>query len=271
MEICSHLTLPRSRYYRYAKQQTVCVERIKLKACMQQIHDETHATYGSRRMQAELNRQGVVIGRHKVRKLMKSLSLKAKWTKPHRYLIASQPSTCVPNVLNRQFNPLQMNKAWSGDITYIRTVQGWLYLAIVLDLYSRRVISWAFSTRANSELSIRALEIAVAHRRPKGALLFHTDQGVQYASNAFQSALARNNITASMSRRGNCLDNAVTERFFRSLKSERVNHRHYKTTDEAIQDIAEYIEPFYNQKRLHTKLNNLAPAQYEQIDQKNLS
>jgi len=240
------------------------VDAVELKATVRHIHDEMHATYGSRRMQAELNAQGIAIGRYKVRSLMKSLSLKAKRPKQHRYPMAGKASMIAPNVLNRQFNPPQANANWTGDITYIRTRQGWLYLAIVLDLYSRRVVSWAFSSQPNSELSSRALEVAVQHRRPAQPLLFHSDQGVQYSSGAFQQSLRNNNIIASMSRRGNCLDNAVTERFFRSLKSERVNYRQYKTRDEAMKDIADYIEPFYNQKRRHSTLGNLSPAEYGQ-------
>ena len=181
-EICRHLNLHRSRYYRRRLQKPIPVEEIKLKAKVQQIHREMHATYGSRRMQAELRAQGFLFGRYKVRRVMKDLSLKAKRPKQHRYPIIGQTSVIAPNYLNRQFNPGQSNSHWSADITYIRTSQGWLYLAIVLDLYSRRV-----------------------------------------------RALRMHGITASMSRRGNCLDNAVTERFFRSLKTERVNTRQYKS------------------------------------------
>ena len=237
---------------------------VKLKVAVRQIHSEMHATYGSRRMRAELNAQGFVVGRYKVRSLMQTLSLKAKRPKQHRYPVAGKPSSVAPNVLNRQFNPPMANINWTGDITYICTSQGWLYLAIVLDLYSRRVVSWAFSSQPNSELSVRALEVAVQHRRPSQSVLFHSDQGVQYSSDTFKHVLNKHNITASMSRRGNCHDNAVTERFFRSLKSERVNYRQYKTRDEAMKDIAEYIEPFYNQRRRHSTLGNLSPAEYEQ-------
>lgn len=238
-----------------------------LKAKVQQIHHEMHATYGSRRMRAELNAQGYELGRYKVRRVMKDLSLKAKRPKQHRYPSIGQVSSIAPNTLNRQFKPAQSNSHWTGDITYIRTGQGWLYLAIVLDLYSRRVVSWAFSSQPNSELSTRALQLAVQHRRPAQPLLFHTDQGVQYSSDQFQRSLRMHGITASMSRRGNCLDNAVTERFFRSLKTERVNTRQYKTRQEAMEDIADYIEPFYNRIRRHSTLGNLSPAAYEQKQQ----
>lgn len=269
-DICRNLKLQRSGYYRRSVQKPIDAEEVMLKAKVQQIHHEMHATYGSRRMCAELNAQGYLLGRYKVRRVMKNLSLKAKRPKQHRYPAIGQVSSIAPNTLNRQFKPAQSNSHWTGDITYIRTSQGWLYLAIVLDLYSRRVVGWAFSGQPNSELSTRALQLAVQHRRPEQPLLFHTDQGVQYSSDQFQRSLRTHGITASMSRRGNCLDNAVTERFFRSLKTERVNTRQYKTRQEAMEDIADYIEPFYNRIRRHSTLGNLSPAAYEEKHQ-NLS
>jgi len=266
-DICRNLKLQRSGYYRRSVQKPIDAEEVMLKAKVQQIHHEMHATYGSRRMCAELNAQGYLLGRYKVRRVMKNLSLKAKRPKQHRYPTIGQMSSIAPNTLNRQFNPAQSNSHWTGDITYIRTSQGWLYLAIVLDLYSRRVVGWAFSGQPNSELSTRALQLAVQHRRPEQPLLFHTDQGVQYSSDQFQRSLRMHGITASMSRRGNCLDNAVTERFFRSLKTERVNTRQYKTRQEAMEDIADYIEPFYNRIRRHSTLGNLSPVAYEEKHQ----
>lgn len=266
-DICRNLKLQRSGYYRRSVQKPIDAEEVMLKAKVQQIHHEMHATYGSRRMCAELNAQGYLLGRYKVRRVMKNLSLKAKRPKQHRYPSIGQVSSIAPNTLNRQFKPAQSNSHWTGDITYIRTSQGWLYLAIVLDLYSRRVVGWAFSGQPNSELSTRALQLTVQHRRPEQPLLFHTDQGVQYSSDQFQRSLRTHGITASMSRRGNCLDNAVTERFFRSLKTERVNTRQYKTRQEAMEDIADYIEPFYNRIRRHSTLGNLSPAAYEEKHQ----
>ena len=262
-EICRHLCVLRSSYYRRSKPKLINPKKVRLKAAIGHIHQEMDATYGNRRMRDELQAQGFKVGRYKVRSLMKALTLKAKRPKAHRYPASGRASVTAPNTLNRQFNPNEQNTHWSGDITYIRTQQGWLYLAIVLDLYSRRVVSWAFSSQPNSELSIRALEVAVQHRRPTQPLLFHSDQGVQYSSDAFQQSLSNNKINASMSRRGNCLDNAVTERFFRSLKSERVNYRQYKARQEAMADIADYIEPFYSRKRRHSTLGNISPVEYE--------
>ena len=262
-DICRNLNQARSSYYRRAATKAIDINAVKLRAAVRHIHADVHATYGSRRMQVELNAQGFAVGRYKVRSLMQALQLKAKRPKQHRYPIAGKPSQIAPNSLNRQFNPSDTNTHWTGDITYIRTNQGWLYLAIVLDLYSRRIVSWAFSNQPNSELSVRAINLAVQLRQPKQPVLFHTDQGVQYSSDVFRRALAKHNINASMSRRGNCLDNAVTERFFRSLKSERVNCRQYKTRAEGMADIADYIEAFYNQKRRHSTLGNISPVEYE--------
>ena len=180
-QVCQRFKLHRIRYYRQLMPKPIDIEAIKLKVAVRQVH----ATYGSRRMCAELSAQGFTAGRYKVRSLMQALSLKAKRPKQHRYPVAGKPSQVASNSLNRQFNPPQANTNWTGDITYIRAGQGWLYLAIVLDLYSRRVVSWAFSNQPNSELSTRALTMAVQHRRPDTsastqALLFHSDQEVQY-------------------------------------------------------------------------------------------
>ena len=262
-DICRNLGHARTTYYRRVTPKAIDASSVKLRAAVRHIHANVHATYGSRRLQVELNAQGFAVGRYKVRSLMQALQLKAKRSKQHRYPIAGKPSQIAPNSLNGQFNPTDTNTYWTGDITYIRTNQGWLYLAIVLDLYSRRIVSWAFSNQPNGELSVRAINLAVQLRQPKQPVLFHTDQGVQYSSDVFRRALAKHNINASMSRRGNCLDNAVTERFFRSLKSERVNYRQYKTRTEGMADIADYIEAFYNQKRRHSMLGNISPVEYE--------
>lgn len=222
------------------------------------------ATYGKRRMLSELLDMGFKLGIDKVRRFMKRLKLIAKRPKQHKYPVGGKASVIAPNTLNRQFNPESLNTYWSGDITYIRTQQGWLYVAIVMDLCSRRVISWAFSDKPNSELTVRALRLAAQKRNIKGKVIFHSDQGCQYTSESFQKALVEHGVESSMSRAGNCLDNAVTERFFRSLKSERVNYRRYLTRHQAMADIIDYIEPFYNKKRKHYKLGNISPVQYEQ-------
>ncbi len=261
VSICDLLGLSHSVYY--AKQKRKKRANVRLEAAMRQIHTEMDGTYGSRRMCIELNEQGYQIGRYKVRGLMKALGLVAKRPGKHRYPANQGIGNITANHMNRQFNPVTQNTHWSGDITYIRTQQGWLYLAVVIELYSRRVISAAFSHEPNSELTIRALQFALEKRRPAAGLMFHSDQGCQYTSMRFQDYLRDKGCISSMSRAGNCLDNAVSERFFRSLKSERVHHRHYATRQQAIHDITDYIELFYNAKRRHAKLGNISPIQFE--------
>ncbi|MDO6710253.1 IS3 family transposase [Aliiglaciecola sp. 2_MG-2023] len=261
--ICRCLNVPRSSFYFHAKPKRIKAGDIHLEAAVKHIHNEMDATYGSRRMMIELNHQGYKVGRYKVRRLMRKFKLIAKRPRLHRYPYAGKASIIAPNYLNRQFNPEQLNTHWSGDITYIRTGQGWLYLAVIVDLCSRKIISWAFSDKPNTELTTRAIRLAVNKREPMTGVIFHSVQGAQYTSDSFQKCLSEFGIQASMSRAGNCLDNAVTERFFRSLKSERVNYRRYQTRHQAQADIIDYIEPFYNQKRRHHKLENISPVEYE--------
>lgn len=262
-QICRCLSIAPSTFYYRAKPRLIDAEKVRLEAAMKQIHHDMDATYGKRRMLSELLHLGFKLGIDKVRSWMRRLNLVAKRPKQHRYPKGGKASVIAPNTLNRQFNPETLNRYWSGDITYIRTQQGWLYLAVIMDLCSRRVVSWAFSDKPNSELTQRALRLAVQKRQAHEGTVFHSDQGCQYTSESFQCALKEHGIESSMSRAGNCLDNAVTERFFRSLKSERVNYRRYLTRHQAMADIIDYIEPFYNQKRRHYKLGNISPAEYE--------
>lgn len=169
----------------------------------------------------------------------------------------------VPNTLNRQFAVAHPNQVWAGDITYVWTAEGWLYLAVVLDLYSRRVIAGGMGSRLTQELATAALTMAVEHRRPTPGVLHHTDRGAQYAATLYRELLASHGLTASMSRRGNCWDNAVVESFFHTLKTELVYHRRYITRAEARQDIFEWIEVFYNRTRRHSTLGYRSPAEFE--------
>jgi putative transposase len=171
----------------------------------------------------------------------------------------------APNLLNREFKVKATNKVWVSDITYIWTAQGWLYLAIVLDLFSRQIVGWAMSNRINRKLVASALLMAIWCRRPKPGLIFHADRGSQYCSGDFQTLLKTHHITCSMSRKGDCWDNAVAESFFASLKTERVFFKKYRTRDEAKQDIINYIEMFYNSKRLHSYLGYLSPRMFEKM------
>lgn len=262
--LCRVLGVSRSGYYG-------CRQRAKLapKACLvsTQLKAEFAASgkvYGSRRLSAVLCAQGLRTGRHRVRRLMREHGLRALWRR--KFVRTTDSGHALPvsaNVLARRFNPSGPNQAWVSDITYIRTRSGWLYLAVVLDLYARKVVGWAMAPTMHAELVCAALQLAIAQRQPTPGLIVHSDRGSQYASALHQALLARHSLVGSMSRKGNCWDNAVMERFFLSLKTQRVWQRDYANHAEAMTDIADYIVGFYNSVRLHSKLGNLPPNAFE--------
>ena len=263
--LCRVLGVSRSGYYGSR-------QRAKLapKACLvsTQLKAEFAASgkiYGSRRLSAVLCAQGLRTGRHRVRRLMREHGLRALWRR--KFVRTTDSGHALPvsaNVLARRFNPSGPNQAWVSDITYIRTRSGWLYLAVVLDLYARKVVGWAMAPTMHAELVCAALQLAIAQRQPTPGLIVHSDRGSQYASALHQALLARHSLVGSMSRKGNCWDNAVMERFFLSLKTERVWQRDYANHADAMTDIADYIVGFYNSVRLHSKLGNLPPNAFEQ-------
>ncbi len=263
--LCRVLGVSRSGYYGSR-------QRAKLapKACLvgTQLKAEFAASgkvYGSRRLRAVLRAQGLPIGRHRVRRLMREHGLRTLWRR--KFVHTTDSGHALPvsaNVLARRFNPSGPNQAWVSDITYIRTRSGWLYLAVVLDLYSRKVVGWAMAPTMHAELVCAALQLAIAQRQPAPGLIVHSDRGSQYASALHQALLARHSLVGSMSRKGNCWDNAVMERFFLNLKTERVWKRDYANHAEAVMDIADYIVGFYNSVRLHSKLGNSPPNAFEQ-------
>ncbi len=221
-------------------------------------------SYGSRRLHKTLRQQGMVVGRHRIRTLMKRNGLRAVWKRKFIHTTDSRHDLPIAdNLLQRQFEPANINQAWVADITYIRTRSGWLYLAAVMDLFSRKIVGWAMAPNMQAELVCAALRMAVAQRRPPTGLIVHTDRGSQYASEAYRTLLQQHGLRASMSRKGNCWDNAVMERFFLNLKMERVWQRDYANHAEAMCDVADYIVGFYNNERLHSKRGYLPPAVYE--------
>ena len=228
------------------------------------IHRESRETYGSPSIWDALIKQGHRIGEHRVARLMRQDGIRAKTVKKWRATTQSNHRLPVAeNTLNRQFTVTQPNRVWAGDLTYVWTTEGWLYLAVVLDLYSRLVIGWAMGSRLAVELAEQALAMALANRNPRAGLLHHSDRGSQDAAHRYQRLLGEHGITPSMSRTGNCWDNACVESFFGTLKRELVYHRHYATRAEATQDIFEYIEVFDNRKRRHSTLGYDAPAEFE--------
>ena len=260
---CDLLAVSRSGFYtaqhRVAKP-AACKPSIHLKAAFM----ASHQSYGSRRLVTAMANAGVRIGRFKVRRLMRQAALKPVWKRKFVHTTDSKHGLPVAaNVLNRQFNPAAPNLAYVSDITYIRTGAGWLYLATVLDLYARKVVGWAMAPSMPAQLVCDALNMAIGQRQPAAGLIVHSDRGSQYASALYQEMLERHGFVCSMSRKGNCWDNAVAERFFLNLKMERVWQRQYANHAEAKADITDYIVGFYNCKRINSALGNLPPTVYE--------
>ncbi|WP_448310476.1 IS3 family transposase [Pantoea sp. PGP6] len=220
--------------------------------------------YGYRRVHGDLNEMGETCGRNRVGRIMQLNRIKAVrgYKAPRR--IAGRPSVVAPNRVQRQFTVVRANQVWVTDITYIRTWQGWLYLAVVIDLFARNVVGWSMKPTLSRELALDALMMAVWRRKPDSEVIVHSDQGSQYGSDDWQRFYRANNLAPSMSRRGNCWDNAVAESFFSSLKKERIRKRIYKTRDLARADIFDYIEVFYNRSRRHSHLGGVSPEAFEQ-------
>jgi putative transposase len=265
--LCKVMRVSRSGFYYYLKrfQQGPVLDRReeRLKSQMRQIFNSSRASYGSRRMAGQLEKDGFVIGRFKTRRLMRELGLEAKAPRRYKVTTDSRHSFRVaPNVLNRRFDVQAPNTVWTADISYIWTLEGWLYLAVVLDLFSRRIVGWAMDKRMKTDLALNALAMAYWHRKPPKGLLHHSDRGSQYACPDYQKRLEQYGMQASMSRKGDCWDNAPTERFFRSLKSERLRLCRFKTRASAKSEVLDYIA-FYNGLRLHSTIGYLNPIAYE--------
>ncbi len=234
----------------------------QLTETIRQVHAESDGTYGSPRVHTELNATGHPCGRPKVARLMHLAGLKG--CPKRRFRVTTKSGmTRARNLLEQDFSAETTNERWASDITYLWTGQGWLYLAIVMDLYSRRIIGWSMSRRINRHLVLDALNMALGQRRPNEDLIHHSDRGVQYLSDDFQALLKKHGITCSMSDKGSCYDNAVVESFFASLKRERTKRRNYRTRDDARADVFDYIERFYNRKRRHGYVGNISPVQFE--------
>jgi putative transposase len=264
--MCRALAVSAAGYYawRTRPESTRSVSARTVLSAIRVIHRESRETYGSPSIWDALLKQGHRIGEHRVARLMRQDGIRAKTVKKWRATTQSAHRFPVAtNTLNRQFTVTQPNRGWAGDITYVWTAAGWLYLAVVLDLYSRIVIGWAMGTRLTGNLAERALTMALTNRTPKIGLLHHADRGSQYAATRYQRLLGAHGILTSMSRTGNCWDNACVESFFGTLKRELLYHRHYATREDAKQDIFEYMEVFYNRKRRHSTLGYDSPAEYE--------
>ena len=265
--LCEVLKVSRSGYYQWrtvpnsvrARQEALMQERIA------QIHRASRGTYGSPRVAAVLRKEGHSIGRHRVARLMRETSLQGRQRRRYRVRTtdSNHDQPVAPNRLKVADRPTRIDEVWVSDITYVPTQEGWLYLAGVLDLYSRRLIGWAMGSGLETALPLAALLMALRHRRPPAGVVHHSDRGCQYASSVYRSALAANGCVASMSSRGNCYDNAIVESWFKSLKTECLYRQEYKNEEELRALVFEYIEIWYNRKRLHSSLGYKTPIDYE--------
>jgi len=260
--VCRFLGISRSSYYAWLTR-PLDLQRKALRERVVKLFDESRHSAGSRTIRLMLNQEGIVVGRDKVRRLMRESGLQSKQPGPYRYQSAHVSHVDIPNHLDREFAPAQPNQVWTGDITYIWAGH-WIYLAVVMDLYARRVIGYALSDRADTALTCAALEMAWQQRGRPSEVMFHSDQGCQYTALGFRQRLWRYQIKQSLSRKGNCWDNAPTERLFRSLKTEWIPEQGYQNLIEAKESISRYLLGYYNQRRPHRFNDGLPPLWAEQ-------
>jgi putative transposase len=264
--MCRVLKVSPSGFYAWCKRPPSkrSIEDSRLTAEVQAIFDEHKARYGSPRITEELQANSIRIGRQRVRKLMRLASLRAKQPRSWvRTTDSRHGHPVAPNLLNRQFAVDEPNRVWVGDITYLPTKQGWLYLAVLVDLFSRAVVGWSMSRRIDQKLTLDALDAALLRRRVRPGLIMHSDQGAQYAAGDYRARLAQRGMICSMSRKGNCWDNAVAESFFATLKNELLIGGAFVDHASARALVFEYIETYYNRRRRHSTLGYLSPAAYE--------
>ncbi len=261
--LCRVLKVQRSGFYSWLKRE-IDIKELLLMWLVVRIFNKNKRVYGARSISKVLQGLGWAVGRYKARSLMIKAEIEVLKKRKFRITTDSKHNYSVsPNLLNREFAVREIDTVWCGDITYLLTKRGWMYLAVVIDLASRKIVGWALSKRMTKQLVIDALSAAFITRRPANGLMFHSDRGSQYASQEFRRQLKRYGMIQSMSRKGNCWDNSVVERFFRSLKYEQTNDRLYETRAELRNDVFDYIEMFYNRERLHSTLGYLSPAEFE--------
>jgi transposase InsO family protein len=264
--LCSVMQVGRSAYYAWAKRPEATAkdqQRQRMEQCAARIFEDSRRTYGSRRLSRELKEAGFAAGRYKTRSIMAKLDLEPRYPRRSKVTTDSNHGESVsPNLLDRQFDVAAPNTVWTTDITYVWTLEGWLYVAIVIDLFSRRVVGWAADGHMRASLCVQALQMAFWRTRPEPGLLHHSDRGSQYASAEYRGQLEAMAMRQSMSRKGNCWDNSPTERVFRSLKHEQLNYERFETRDQAKLSVIDYLA-FYNGRRSHSKLGYKTPLEFE--------
>lgn len=267
--LCAWMKVSRSGYYAWAGRGASARQRhdMVLLAHIRSEFESSHYSYGRPRMVEELKAKGFAVGHTRIGRLMRENDIQAIRSRRQRY----KQNAVMPcfgyasNLLEQDFTTDRPNQKWVADISYIPTLQGWIYLAVVMDLYSRRIVGWSMSDRMKQDLALNALKMAIALRRPGAGLIHHSDRGSQYTATDYQIMLKEHGITPSMSGKGNCYDNAVVESFFKTLKAELVWRIKFKTREQAERTINDYIMNFYNRKRRHSTLGNMSPMMYEQL------
>lgn len=270
--MCETLEVSRSGYYAWSayKMNQREQKNVLLREEIKRVFFESKRRYGSPRIYKQLKAERIICGRHRVARLMREQSLVARRKRKYRKVWSERDYRAnASNVLNRQFNVKDPNKVWATDVSYFWTRSGWIHLAIVMDLYSRRIIGWSMNKKVDQVLTQNALKMALNQRKAQKGLIHHSDQGAEYTNHVYQNLVKEHNMIVSMSRRGECHDNAVVESFFKSIRVELVKQQKFKTPEEARSAIFEYIEIFYNRKRLHSTLGYVAPAEYERTNSVN--
>ena len=266
LEMCRVLRVSRSGYYRWLKRKPSRrkLDNQRLDTEIREIYDGSKGRYGSPKITQELRDRGRRVGKNRVAKRMRKAGLRSKIRRKYKVTTNSKHNFAVaPNLLERNFTAPAPDKVWVSDITYLATRTGWLYLTVIIDVFSRMVVGWALSSSLGHEMVIAALKRANQRRRPAKGLIFHSDRGVQYACNDFRKQLSKYEFIQSMSRKGDCWDNAVAESFFGVLKTELVYHERYEDHQDTLHSIFEYIEVFYNRQRRHSTIGYLCPSEYE--------
>ncbi len=264
--MCRFMGVSRSAYYGWLQRKPTSRDQVdsQLIPVIQSLFAKSRATYGTRRIRQSLEKQNLPVGRRRLGRLMRAAGLVCKTKRKFKVTTNSNHNLPVAdNLLDRNFTVQQANQAYVGDITYIRTQEGWLYLAVVIDLYSRQVVGWSMAGQMRTSLVNDALSMAIWKRKPPKGLLWHSDRGSQYAATSHRKIIKHFGIRQSMSRKGNCWDNAVAESFFHTLKTELIYHQTFRNREEAKQVVFEYIEVFYNRERLHSANGYLSPVDYE--------
>lgn len=267
--LCQLMNVSRSGYYQWLRRKPCARAREDQRLCREitMLHYQFREAYGADRLSTALRSRKILCSRHRVGRLKRNMGL---WTKRRRRFVTNGKADAghqrFGNELNRTFRVGMPNRVWAADVTCVWTMESWLYVAVVLDLYSRRVIGWSMGPNCKEDLTVAALEMALKQRQPKPGLLHHSDRGVHYAGRRYQELLRRHGVRSSMSRAGNCQDNAVVESFFSSLKNELTLHDRYETRAQARAAVFDYIELFYNPVRQHSHLGGISPAQFETRD-----